>query len=163
MVVVCAALSACTSGSSISNVRATDTPLPRLHGDGLDGRPLSSDAFRGKVLVVNAWASWCGPCTREQPQLVKVYRAYHGRGVDFLGINHEDQVAAATAWVERFHVPYPSISDQAGRYAAAFGYLGLPDTYVVDRDGAIRFVISGPTDAAQLSGLLDQILAPKSG
>jgi cytochrome c biogenesis protein CcmG/thiol:disulfide interchange protein DsbE len=94
---------------------------------------------------------------------VKAYRRYHDRGVAFLGINHEDQVAAATAWVDRYHVPYPSISDQAGRYAAACGYLGLPDTYVVDREGTIRFVISGPTDAAQLSGLLDQILTPKTG
>ncbi len=163
--VACVLLGACTAGrpQSGGGVRATSSPLPELHGAGLDGAKLSSDAFRGKVLVVNVWASWCGPCTREQPQLVDVARRYRNRGVAFLGINSIDQVAAARTWVARYHVPYPSISDQAGRYAATLGYVGLPDTYVVDPHGTIRYVVTGPTDAAQLSGLLDQILAPKNG
>ena len=160
LLAVCVALAACTgSGSSPTNVRATATPLPELTGTGLDGSELSSAPYRGRVLVVNVWASWCGPCTKEQPELVEVAKRYRDRGVAFMGINSIDQVAAARAWVARYHVPYPSISDTAGRYAAKLGYLGLPDTYVVDRTGTIRFVVSGPTDAVQLSGLLDQVLA----
>ena len=78
----------------------------------------------------------------------------------FLGIDHMDQDAAAKAWVESYHVPYPSIADPNGQFAASLDYFGLPDTYVVDPTGTIRYVVGpGATSAAQLSGLLDQVLA----
>lgn len=158
------ALVACTSkSSSVTGVHATSSPLPELHGVGLDGKEVSGQRYRGDVLVVNVWASWCGPCMQELPELVDVAHRYAGRGVAFVGINSIDQVAAARTWVDRYHIPYPSISDQAGRYAAKFGYFALPDTYVVDRQGTIRYVVFGATDAAQLSGLIDRLLARSTG
>lgn len=164
LVVVVLALAACTRGVESSDagtgVRAVDEPLPTLSGSSLDGQAVSTKDFLGKVLVVNAWASWCTPCQLEQPELVDVAKHYESRGVRFLGIDHMDQDAAAKAWVESYHVPYPSISDPNGQFAASLDYVGLPDTYVVDPTGTIRYVVGpGATSAAQLSGLLDQVLA----
>ena len=164
LVILVVTLAACTAkSSSVTGVHATSSPLPALNGVGLDGKQISGERYRGNVLVVNVWASWCGPCMQELPQLVDVAHRYAGHGVDFVGINSIDQVAAARTWVDRYHIPYPSISDRSGRYAAKFGYFALPDTYVVDRSGTIRYVVFGATDAAQLSGLIDTVLAGSAG
>jgi thiol-disulfide isomerase/thioredoxin len=168
VVVAMLALAACTRGGGASSdggtsVRAVDEPLPTLSGPTIDGGQISSQDFLGKVLVVNVWANWCTPCQLEQPELVHVAKRYADRGVRFLGIDHQDQDAAAKAWVESYHVPYPSISDPTGKFAASLDYFGLPDTYVVDRTGTIRYAIGpGPTSATQLSGMLDQVLADQT-
>jgi thiol-disulfide isomerase/thioredoxin len=170
VLVALVALAGCTrtagGGSSSeagTSVRAVDEPLPTLSGQSLDGHDLSSADYAGKVLVVNAWASWCEPCILEQPQLVQVAKRYASRGVQFLGLDHMDQDAAAKAWVESYHVPYPSIADPTGKFAASLDYVGLPDTYVVDRTGTIRYAIGpGATSANQLSGVLDQVLADQT-
>jgi thiol-disulfide isomerase/thioredoxin len=168
LVVVLLALAACTRGGGTptdegTGVRAVDEPLPTLSGSSLDGQAVSSKEFLGKVLVVNAWASWCTPCQLEQPELVDVAKRYASRGVRFLGIDHMDQDAAAKAWVESYQVPYPSIADPNGQFAASLDYVGLPDTYVVDPTGTIRYVVGpGATSATQLSGLLDQMLAAQT-
>jgi len=168
-VVAVVALAACTgsTGGSVSDssapVRAVDESLPTLSGQSLDGHDLSTADYAGDVLVVNAWASWCTPCQLEQPELVDVAKRYASRGVRFLGIDHMDQDAAAKAWVQSYRVPYPSIADPTGKFAASLDYVGLPDTYVVDRTGTIRYVIGpGATSATQLSGVLDQVLGPQS-
>jgi thiol-disulfide isomerase/thioredoxin len=159
-------LVACTrtdQGSTATPVRTVSTPMPSLSGEDLDGAPISADRFRGHYLVVNAWATWCTPCEQEQPALVRVARRYAGDGVRFLGIDHMDQDAKAIDWVKRYDVPYPSIADPSGRFAASLDYFGLPDTYVVDPGGVIRYVIGpGATSETQLSGLLDQLLGQTS-
>jgi len=161
--VVLAGAVACTRSQATeagTGVRSMSEPLPVLRGEDLQGKPITSETFAGKVLVVNAWATWCTPCEQEQPDLVRVADRYADRGVSFLGINHMDQTAAAAEWVRTYRVPYPSIADPSGRFAASFDYFGLPDTYVVDATGTIRYAIGpGATTEAQLSGLLDEVLA----
>jgi thiol-disulfide isomerase/thioredoxin len=157
---------ACTRGQATeadTGVRSMSEPLPVLQGEDLQGNQISSADFAGRVLVVNAWATWCLPCEQEQPDLVRVAQRFADRGVSFLGINHMDQTAAAKEWVRTYHVPYPSIADPSGRFAASFDYFGLPDTYVVDATGTIRYAIGpGATTEAQLSGLLDEVLATQT-
>ena len=157
---------ACTRGDAPTEgtgVRSVAEPLPILSGEDLQGKAISASDYAGKVLVINVWAHWCTPCEQELPELVTVANRYASRGVAFLGINHMDQIAAAQDWVHRYHVPYPSISDPSGRFAASFDYFGLPDTYVVDATGTIRFAICpGKTTATQLSGLIDQVLAAQT-
>src|SRR5262249_9742778 len=122
VVVAVFALAACTatgdqsSSDASTTVRTMDKPLPTLSGQSLDGHDLSTADLAGKVLVINAWASWCSPCQMEQPELVQVAKRYASRGVRFLGIDHMDQDAAANAWVQSYHVPYPSIADTTGRF-----------------------------------------------
>jgi cytochrome c biogenesis protein CcmG/thiol:disulfide interchange protein DsbE len=166
LLLVIALLAACTrtgADSTATPVRTVSEPLPSLSGEDLGGTQISTDQFRGKVLVVNAWATWCTPCEQEQPALVRVAHRYAADGVRFLGIDHMDQDAKAADWVKRYDVPYPSIADPSGKFAASLDYFGLPDTYVVDPAGVIRYAIGpGATSEAQLSGLLDQVLAAQT-
>jgi DsbE subfamily thiol:disulfide oxidoreductase len=150
---------ACAGGDSVSGVVKVDEPLPRLAGKTLDGDRLDASAHAdGSVLVINVWADWCGPCRREQPQLVRLADRYQNQ-VRFLGINYQDDRDAARAWVEEFGVPYPSLYDPSGRTAVELGYPFLPDTYVVDREGRIRWVVFGASDERELRGLIDDVLA----
>lgn len=91
--------------------------------------------------------------------LVELAQRYHDDGVRFLGINHGDDLDAARAWIEEYDVPYPSLYDPSGRFAADLGYPAVPDTYVVDREGTIRWVVYGETHEQELEGLIDRVLA----
>jgi thiol-disulfide isomerase/thioredoxin len=152
---------ACTTGDdSIFGVAEMDRPLPRLVGETLDGTKLDAAAHAGgEVLVINVWAHDCAPCRTEQPELVDLAGRYAADGVRFLGINYDDDLDAAKAWVGEFDVPYPSLFDPSGRTAAQLGYPALPDTYVVDREGTIRWVVFGATDGQELAGLIEDVLA----
>jgi DsbE subfamily thiol:disulfide oxidoreductase len=136
-------------------------PLPRLTGESVvDRTALSSDEFAGDVLVINAWATWCAPCRQEQPALIRVFDHYRERGVSFLGIDHIDDRASATRWMEEdYDVPYPSLFDPAGEFASALGYPGLPATFVVDAEGIIRYRRFGPITERMLRTMLDRVLA----
>lgn len=154
-----ALLGSCTGDDSVVGVAEQDAPLPRLAGETVDGDNLDAESYAdGSVLVINVWADWCAPCRREQPQLVRLADRYEDEGVRFLGINYQDDRDAARAWIEEFGVPYPSLFDPSGRSAADLGFPALPDTYVVDRAGTIRWVVYGETDERELAGLIDDVL-----
>ena len=124
-----------------------------------DGRPWSSTSARGKLLVVNFWASWCPPCREEQPELNKVAAAYRGRGVALVGVNVNDEPGAARAYTREFAIPYPSLVDPRGELAASLGVPGLPTTIVLDRDGVAAYKLLGKTTVASLSARLERLLA----
>jgi thiol-disulfide isomerase/thioredoxin len=124
-----------------------------------DGSSWSSVSARGSVLVVNFWASWCGPCRVEQPQLNRVARAYRGRGVRFIGINIRDSRGAAESYAEEFKIPYPSLFDQAAVSAVRLQAFALPSTFILDRDGVVAYRLTGKTTVAILSARLDKLLS----
>jgi thiol-disulfide isomerase/thioredoxin len=159
-----ALLVACSSSSTTGTVRTEDRPLPEVSGEGLHGEHLSTTDARGHVLVVSVWATWCADCERDQPGFADVATRYAPDGVRFIGVNAEEtSTAQPLEWVRHYEVPYPSIQDPSGRSAASLGYTGLPATYVVDRDGTIRFsVIGGTTSEGTLSQLIDQVLGGAS-
>jgi cytochrome c biogenesis protein CcmG, thiol:disulfide interchange protein DsbE len=152
-------LSACSEADgSVSGVARLDEPLPRLAGETLDGDRVEASSYAdGNVLVINVWAHDCPPCKAEQPMLVELAHRYDD--VRFLGVNYRDDRDAAKDWVREFDVPYPSVYDRSGRTAADLGYPFIPDTYVVDRGGTIRWVVFGATDETELSGLIEDVLA----
>lgn len=145
------------SGDGLGLVEV-NRPLPALRGATLQGGEVTPADHEGRIVVVNFWATWCGPCREEQPALQRVFETYGDR-VRFVGVDERDDTAAARAWIDEFGVGYPSIEDQAGAWADDFGFVGLPDTYVADAGGTIRFLITGATDEAELSGVLDRLLA----
>ena len=154
-----AVLTSCSDGDSVLGVAQVDQPLPSLSGATVDGEHLDAAAYAdGNVLVINVWANWCDPCRLEQPMLVDLAGRYRDEGVRFLGINYQDDPDKAAAWIREFEVPYPSLFDPAGRFAADLGFPALPDTYVVDRVGTIRWVVYGETDERELAGLIDDVL-----
>ena len=162
-VLALALLAACTSASGREpGLREMSKPLPALRGETLQGGSVSPAEYRGAVMVVNFWATWCGPCRREQPGLERVWQEFQDRGVYFLGVNYRDDPAAARAYLKQFGVTYPSIQDQAGALAFDFGFVGLPDTYVVDRSGRIRYWGFGAVDEQELRSLVTKLLSEGS-
>ena len=161
------AAAACSGASGSSSdplgVRSTSSPAPPLSGDTLQKGSVDLASLRGSVAVVNFWATWCTPCRQEQPQLERVARTYGDRGVRFVGVFERDDAAKGRAWVKEFGVTYPSIADPSGSFADDFALFGLPDTFVIDPNGTIRWVITGKTTEAELSHLIDRVLAQQAG
>lgn len=140
-------------------VAQLEEPFPGLVGEAVVGPPVDTGSMDWTVLVVNVWATWCEPCRREQPALQQVQAAYEERGVEFVGVDYRDDRAAAARWIEDFEVAYPSLYDPDGRTAATLGFPFLPDTYLVDATGTMRYAVYGETSADELSGLIDEVLA----
>jgi thiol-disulfide isomerase/thioredoxin len=129
-------------------------PMPELSGETLQGGVLSPSDYAGRVVVVNFWATWCGPCRREQPELSAVQAEQGPDGAFFIGVNFRDDEAAARAYLEEFDVGYPSLTDPSGAIAHRFGVPYLPATIVVDPAGEMRFRAVGALDAAALRELI---------
>lgn len=122
---------------------------PPLAGTTLDGDHFDLRAQHGSVVLVNVWASWCGPCRREQPLLSEAARALRPRGLVVVGVNTQDTPAAARAFLAEFGgAAYPSIDDSAGRLAVQWGTFGVPETFVVDSSGVVRAKATGEVTAA---------------
>ena len=111
---------------------------PPLAGPTLDGGHVDLADLRGSVVLVNVWASWCAPCREEMPLLAEAARAWGPAGLRVVGIDVNDRPESAAAFLDEIGgVPFPSVADPDGRLAVAWGTIGVPETYVVDRDGVV--------------------------
>ena len=119
--------------------------LERLDGEG----KLSLASLRGKPVVLNFWASWCGPCKDEAPLLQAAYEKWRGQGVAFVGIDVQDFRGDARAFVERYGITYPNVYDGKGSTVGRYGVTGFPETYFVDAQGRVRYRIAGPVESAE--------------
>ena len=105
-----------------------------------DGGQISLDALRGRVVVVNFWASWCYPaCYEEAPALERAWAAYRDRGVVMIGINIQDKEEPAKKFLAQFGHTFPNAPDPAGRVAVDYGVYGVPETFFIDRAGRVRW------------------------
>ncbi len=140
-------------------------PAPDVRGESLDSRTVALSDYRGRVVVINVWGSWCGPCRAEVPELVKAAEATKGTAV-FVGINIQDPgKAAAQAFVRANAVPYPSIYDPSGeqlvKFAGTLPPQAIPSTLILDAEGRIAARIIGTTSERTLVGLVDDVAAGK--
>jgi cytochrome c biogenesis protein CcmG/thiol:disulfide interchange protein DsbE len=133
-------------------------PAPDFQLTALDGSPMNLSEQHGRVVVINIFASWCGPCREEAAALEQTWRAYQDRGVQFFGIAYKDAASKAQAFLDEFAVSYPSAVEPGGRAARDYGVTGVPETFVVDQQGQlVRHFVGGITQA-QLSQELDELL-----
>jgi len=150
-------------GSTILLSAAERSAAPDVAGTTLEGKPWSLADFRGKVVVVNVWASWCAPCRAEAADLETVFEEYSSKGVTFVGLNTRDSAANALAFTRKLGVGYPSVRDEDGRLQLAFRDTlppqAIPSTLIIDRQGRIAARALGPVDKSRLRGLIDPLLA----
>ena len=176
------ALSACDSGaignsgpgsngqSFVSGSAGTTTygatsgpAAPRVTGTLLSGSKFTLAQYRGHVVVLNFWGSWCTPCRAEAPFLSQLARNFTPRGVRFLGVDIRDSPATAEAFQRDFHIVYPSLNDPGDEIALDFRDTvppaGIPTTLVIDRNGRIGARVIGQVSYPGLRGLISHALA----
>ncbi|MEJ8648978.1 TlpA disulfide reductase family protein [Streptomyces sp. MS1.AVA.3] len=176
------ALSACGDGASggssqtrfVQGKNGIDTvkknerqPAPDLAGETTTGKKLAVADYKGKVVVLNVWGSWCGPCIAEAPNFAKVANDTKSKGVQFIGINTRDsEKSQATSFEEEHKVPYPSLFDPTGRLMLRFpkGSLNpqsIPSTIAIDKQGKIAARSIGPLSEDELRKMVAPLIAEK--
>jgi len=124
-----------------------------------DGTTVSLDRYKGKIVVLNFWASWCVPCKEENPALTDVWERYRGTDVVLIGVVFHDSGAAARSYTERLGNTWPSALDEDGRMALSYGVFGPPETYFIGADGIIAGRHIGPIDEQTLLTGIDTLRA----
>ena len=128
---------------------APDKTLERLNGSGTG----EIADYRGKWVLVNFWASWCGPCRAESPAIEGFYHAHSGPHIAVLGINLDDTTDDANAFVERYGLTYPQLREGDGRDRRdAYGMTGFPESFLVNPAGKLALICRGPLDDDNLNG-----------
>ena len=120
------------------------------------GRLVHLSDYRGKPVLVNLWASWCPPCRAEMPDLIKYYNAHQAEGLVLLAVDTSDQASPAQQFVREQQMPFPVLFDPSGAVQQVFGANGLPSTYLIDRNGTLRFTHTGQISPA----ILEQRVTP---
>ena len=148
---------------------ATDFTAPSLSGE----TSISLADFKGRVVILNFWASWCAPCRYEMPHFQALHEAYHDRGLTVLAVNVKDDRQKALAFIEKHNLTFATVFDEGDRIFEAYDLRGPPQTYVIDRAGHLTIfpdprtgkeivVTSNPTIwkseaiIAMIEGLIDQ-------
>ncbi len=109
-----------------------------------DGVEYDTGEMVGQVVVVNFWASWCTPCEQEAAALEQAYQQFKDQGVVFLGVNYVDTEPEAKAYLQEFGITYPNGPDLGTRISQAFRIRGVPETYILGRDGRVAYIMIGP-------------------
>ena len=130
------------------------SPLPVLGGSGT--RSLAD--FKGKVVLVNVWASWCPPCVDELPLIEQAHKTLSKQGGTVLGIDVKENSGAALDAVDEFGLTFPNLRDHDGSYVREWGQTGYPESYVIDRQGKVAAVRRFPVTQAWLDKTLPPLL-----
>lgn len=122
---------------------AIGDPAPDFSLPTLQDQKVSLGEFKGKVVLINFWASWCTPCQEELPELQKLYQKYHDRGFELIGINIDKNQANAEKFVKRFGLTFPVALDPESSEIRAYQGRAMPMSYLVDRQGIVRQLFFG--------------------
>lgn len=152
---------------SITAIAASErVDAPSLEGELMSGGTWSLAQERGRVVVLNVWASWCAPCRAEAPILQSLWEEFGDDGVSFIGLNTRDSPATANSFEKAYGITYPSVVDSDGRLQLRFSGIAppqaIPTTLVIDRDGKVAGRILGRASESTLRGLIEPLLASAS-
>jgi thiol-disulfide isomerase/thioredoxin len=125
------------------------------------GRPASLAQYRGRVVVMNLWASWCPPCRAEMPDLQRLAQAYGKRGLVIVGVNEGESAERARSFASALHIAFPIWLDDQQRYGRVYAALGLPTTVIVGRDGTVVRGFDGPLAFSQMRAAISDLVAER--
>lgn len=114
------------------------------------GAPVSLDRYRGRIVVMNLWASWCPPCRAEMPDLQRLANAYAARGIAILGVNEGESPQRAREFADSLRIRFPIWIDASERYGRTYTVLGLPTTVILDVNGVVVRAFDGPLTFAEM-------------
>ncbi|MBN2500046.1 MAG: redoxin domain-containing protein [Anaerolineales bacterium] len=125
-----------------------------------DGESVTLSDLRGQVVLVNLWASWCGPCRIEMPAMQQVYEAYHDQGFTILAVNatYQDNVTDALAFAAELDLTFPIVLDVNGQTSDQYELRSLPSSFFIDRDGQVQEVVVGSMSESLLRVRVEQLL-----
>lgn len=132
-------------------------PAPTFALTGFDGKPVNLADLKGRPVVVNFWASWCGPCRVEAQALEDGWQRYKDQGVVFVGIAVQDQDKDSRVFISEFRVSYPNAPDPGGKTSIDYGMTGVPETYFISRDGQIVRKFAGPLTPERLDAYIAEL------
>lgn len=126
-----------------------------------DGQPVSLADFRGKIVVLNFWASWCGPCVDELPSLKQFAQKYSGDDLVVLGVSLDEDPDAYDEFIKKYAINFPNMRNPSHSVSDRYGTFKLPETYIISRDGHLLNKIIGPTDwsSPQMLDYVDSLLS----
>jgi len=150
---------------TILRIQKFEEPLvaPDFTLKDLQGSQVTIKDFRGKVIFLNFWATWCPPCRREMPSMERLYKQLKDRGLVILAVDMQESEKLVKAFMSDFSLSFPALLDRNGDISFLYGIRGLPSTYIIDREGQIVGKAVGPRDwSSQESIQLFQSLLKKS-
>ena len=153
------ALAAALAAPAFGAAPAPDTQAPSFALPSLHAGHWSLASTRGRVVVVNFFATWCPPCRAETPDLVATEKRYAQKGVVFVGVDDREDPALVAVFVKTKGIRYPVVLDSDGSVSKAYDVRAIPTTYIVDRNGVIRYRQVDQLDATTLAGALDAVLS----
>jgi peroxiredoxin len=149
-------------GASLGSAQKADSllhkPAPGFVRTDLNGQRVDLSAYRGKVVLLTFWATWCAPCQMEMPRFVEWQSRYGQTGLQVIGVSMDDEPAPVLAFTRKRHVNYPVVMGDEQIGTAYGGILGLPVTFLIDRDGKIAARFKGETKLAVLQREMQRLL-----
>ena len=121
----------------------SSSPAPDFSHAGRGGQALNLSQYKGQVVMINFWASWCGPCRQEMPLLDSIYKKYSKAGFVMLGVNVEPDSKAAIDWLKETPVSFPILFDRDSKVSKLYEVAGMPSTVIIDRSGKVRTLHRG--------------------
>ena len=135
---------------------ATGEAAPSFQLESLDGKAVNLADYKGQVVLLNFWASWCGPCRKEMPILDQLHKQYHGKGFTLVGVNVEPNSSDALGWLKSTPVSFPILFDRSSVASKLYQVEGMPNTVIIDRQGRVRYIHRGYKPGEE-NEYLDQI------
>ena len=139
--------------SSLESVKMSSIgegiPAPNFTFPGLDGKNTSLSDYKGKVVLVNIWATWCPPCVYEMPSMQKLYNEFNGKNFEILAVSIDAAgIDAAAPFMKKHKLSFPALMDPKGTIKSMYGVTGIPESFIIDKQGVLVGKIIGPIDWA---------------